>query len=79
MKVSVKLYDKIKYEKDSIKLAECEYNISSYEVKEISDREIYDLGFDEVDKYGEYLILTLKDGEKSIFRNSFVDLFLKRI
>lgn len=65
--------------KDSIELAEWEYNISSYEVKEISDREIYDLGFNEVDKYGEYLILTLKDGEKSIFRNSFVDLFLKRI
>ena len=79
MKVSVKVYDKVKYEKDSIELAECEYNISSYEVKEISDREIYDLGFNEVDKYGEYLILTLKDGEKSTFRNSFVDLFLKRI
>lgn len=79
MKVSVKVYDKVKYEKDSIELAEWEYNISSYEVKEIPDREIYDLGFNEVDKYGEYLILTLKDGEKSIFRNSFVDLFLKRI
>lgn len=79
MKVSVKVYDKVKYEKDSKKLAELEYNISSYEVKEIPDREIYDLGFDEVDKYGEYLILTLKDGEKSTFRNSLVDLFLKRI
>jgi hypothetical protein len=79
MKVLVKVYDKVKYEKGSTKITECEYDIDSYEVKEISDKEIYNLGFDDVDKYGEYLILTLKDGEKATFRNSLVDLFLKRI
>ena len=79
MKVLVKVYDRVKYEKDSTKIAECEYDIDRFEVKEISDKEIYNLGFDDVDKYGEYLILTLKDGEKATFRNSLVDLFLKRI
>ena len=33
------------------------------------------MGFDTVDEFEEYLILTLKSGETSTFCNSHVDLF----
>lgn len=41
----------------------------------MSDKEVYDMGFDTVDDFSEYLILKLKNGELSIFRNSYVELF----
>lgn len=74
MRVSVKVYDGVKYEKNSKVIAKTEYEISSYEVKEIPASEIL-REFDETDEYDEYLILTLKNGETATFRNSRVDLF----
>lgn len=75
MEVFVEVYDSCKYERDSKKVGEARYDIESFEVKQISDEEIYSMGFDEVDPYGEYLILTLAGGETSTFRNSFCDMF----
>lgn len=75
MKVCVKVYSSSKYNHGSEKVAECEYNIRSYEVREIPDAELYLMGFDEVDPCGEYLILSLEGGETSTFRNSLCDMF----
>lgn len=75
MKVKVKVYDGVKYWDGTEKVAEVEYDIKDYEVKEISDEEIAAMGFDTVDEFGEYLILTFENGETSTFCNSRVDLF----
>ena len=76
MKVLVKVYDGIKYDAASTKVAETRYNdVVSLDVKHISDDEIFAQGFDEVDEYGEYAILTFADGTMSTFRNSYVDIF----
>ena len=75
MKVKVKVYDGVKYWDGTEKVAEVEYDIKDYEVKQISDEEIAAMGFDTVDEFGEYLILTFENGETSTFRNSHVDLF----
>ena len=74
MKVKVKVYDGIKYNENSKKMSEVEYNVTGFEVKEIPATEILKV-FDETDEYNEYLILTLANGETSTFRNSHVDLF----
>lgn len=74
MKVLVKVYNTCKYNVNAKVAAEIEYEIEGFEVKEITDKEIYKLGFDDVDPYGEYLILTI-NGEQSTFRNSLVDMF----
>lgn len=75
MKVLVEVYDTCKYEAGSKKAGEARYDIEKFEVKQISDEDIFKMGFDEVDPYGEYLILTLAGGETSTFRNSFCDMF----
>ena len=54
---------------------EARYDIEKFEVRQISDEEIFKMGFDEVDPYGEYLILTLTGGETATFRNSLCDMF----
>lgn len=74
MKVKVKVYDGIKYNENSKKMVEVEYNVTGFEVKEIPATEILKV-FDETDEYNEYLILTLANGETATFRNSHVDLF----
>ena len=74
MRVTVKVYNESKYNKDSEVIAKLKYEISDYEVKEIPASEILK-EFDETDEYNEYLILTLKDGETATFRNSHVDLY----
>ena len=74
MKVKVRVYDGIKYNENSKKMAEVEYNVTGFEVKEIPATEILKV-FDETDEYNEYLILTLANGETATFRNSHVDLF----
>lgn len=76
MKFEIEVYDKCKYEADSSVVATVVYeNVKSFEVKAIEDEDIYKMGFDEVDEYKEYLILTMADGETSTFRNSLVDMF----
>lgn len=76
MKVIVKVYDESKYNLESKKVAEVQYDkVSKFEVVAMSDETIYSMGFDEVDEYGEYLIITFESGETSTFRNSHVDLF----
>lgn len=75
MKIFVKVYDKSKYDAESKKIAECTYDISKMEVVTMTDNEIYNLGFDDVDEHGEYLVLTFDNGETSTFRNSRVDVF----
>lgn len=77
MKVTVEVYDGVKYERSSEVVAEVKYDIydiKGFEVKEIPAEEILK-EFDEVDEYNEYLILTLADGETATFRNSRVDMF----
>ena len=76
MKLRAIVYNKIKYDAESEKVAETiYYNVKSLEVKEITDEEIYSLGFDEVDYYKEYAIITFENGETATFRNSHVDIF----
>lgn len=75
MKIKVKVYGGVKYWDGTEKVAEVEYDIKDYEVKQISDEEIAAMGFDTVDEFGEYLILTFENGETSTFCNSHVDLF----
>ena len=41
----------------------------------LTPSEIYGMGFDEIDLFGEYSIVEFNDGETSIMRNSFVDIF----
>ena len=65
MKVKVKVYDGVKYWDGTQKVAEVNYDIQGYEVKQIPDEEIAAMGFDTVDEFEEYLILTLKSGETS--------------
>lgn len=78
MDVKVKIYNEVKYSKDSKKVAEVEYkNIKGFEV--VTDERATEIGLetDEAsrDEYNEYLVITLEDGEKSTFCNSHVDLF----
>ena len=76
MNVLVKIYDGIKYDATSEKVAETRYyDVTGLDVKHISDDEIFAQGFDEADKYGEYAMLTFADGTASTFRNSHVDIF----
>lgn len=75
MKVIVKVYNMSKYNPDSVKVAEVEYETAKIEVVEIPEAQIFEMGFDEADEYNEYLILTHSDGETSTFRNSHVDVF----
>ena len=76
MNVLVKIYNGSKYDASSEKVAETRYNDAvSLDVKHISDDEIFAQGFDDVDEYGEYAILTFADGTTSTFRNSYVDIF----
>lgn len=74
MKVTVEVYNGVKYERSSEVVAEVKYDIKGFEVKEIPAEEILK-EFDETDDYNEYLILTLADGDTATFRNSYVDMF----
>ena len=78
MNVKVKVYNGVKYEATSKKVAEVEYNnIRGYEV--VTGDRATDIGLetDETskDEYNEYLIITLEDGETSAFCISHVDMF----
>ena len=78
MDVKVKIYNGVKYNKDSEKVAEVEYkNIQGFEV--VFGERATKIGFEtdenSRDEFNEYLVITLEDGETSTFCNSHVDLF----
>lgn len=78
LNVKVKIYNGVKYEATSVKVAEVKYNnIRGYEV--VTGERATEIGntTDEAsrDKYNEYLVITLNDGETATFCNSNVDLF----
>lgn len=74
--MEVKVYSGCKYNKESEVINRVVYeDVVKLEVKRIEDDEIYRMGFDEVDEYKEYCILTFANGETSTFRNSHVDVF----
>ena len=76
MNVLVKVDDGDKCDPISKKVAETRYNdVVSLDVKHISDDEIFAQGFDTIDDYREYAIITFADGTTSTFRNSYVDIF----
>lgn len=76
MTIKVICYDKTKYESDSIKVAEHIYDdVEAIEVKAMTDEEVYEDGFDTVDEYKEYAVITFVDGETATFRNSYTDIF----
>lgn len=77
MLVTIKVYDKCKYDKDSTKVNEKTYDIDDFEIVSRTDDEMYSEGFDDFDPYNEYLILKFVDGTTGTFRNSFVDMFSK--
>lgn len=74
--MEVEIYSGCKYERESEVITKVVYeDVIGLEVKHIEDDEVYDMGFDEVDEYKEYCILTFANGETSTFRNSHVDVF----
>ena len=79
MNVKVKVYNGVKYDRNSKKVAEVEYNnIRGYEV--VTGERATKIGEEtdgnSRDEYNEYLLITLEDGDTSTFRNSHVDLFI---
>lgn len=79
MNVKVKIYNGVKYESSSKKVAEVEYsNIIGYNVVTGDRATKIGLETDENsrDDYNEYLIITLENGEVSTFCNSRVDMFI---
>ena len=77
MKVIVKVYDKCKYDRESKKVAQVEYDIEDFEVISGAEAEEIENECDanSIDEYHEYLILDLGEGKTATFRNSHVDLF----
>ena len=78
MNVKVKVYNGVKYDRNSEKVTEVEYNnIKGYEVVTGEKATLIGNETDEAsrDEYNEYLIITLENGETSTFCNSHVDLF----
>ena len=79
MNVKVKVYNGIKYNMETEKVAEVEYkNIKRFEV--VTGERATEIGNEtdanSRDEYNEYLVITLEDGEISTFCNSHVDLFI---
>lgn len=76
MNVKVKIYDESKYNPTSEKIAEAEYhNIKGFEIKNLTNEQAAEIGFEHFDEYNEYLIITLSNDETASFRNSNVDMF----
>lgn len=77
MNVKLKFYDGVKYNPQSKIIREIECNIKDYKV--ISGKKAKKLllktNANIRDKYNEYLVITLDNGEKGIFCNSLVDMF----
>lgn len=78
MNVKLKIYNGVKYNPQSKIISEIECNIKGYKV--LSGKKATKLGKQRNeksrDKYNEYLIITLDNGEKLTFCNSLVDMFI---
>ena len=78
MNVKVKMYNGVKYDRNSKKVAEVVYNnIKGYEVVTGEKATLVGSETDEAsrDEYNEYLIITSENGERCTFCNSHVDMF----
>ena len=78
MNVKVKIYNGVKYNTETKKVAEVEYeNIQGFEVVTGERATKIGLETDENsrDEYNEYVVITLESGETATFCNSHVDLF----
>ena len=79
MNAKVKIYNCVKYESSSKKVAEVEYtNVRGYEVVTGDRATMIGLETDKNsrDENNEYLIITMENGEVSTFCNSHVDMFI---
>lgn len=75
--VELWIYDQCKYNEGSKIKFKITYDIFAYEIKSISKSDILkETDGSCVDPYNDYLILTMKNGETSTFRNSYCDLFI---
>ena len=78
MTVKVNVYDKSKYEVDSVKIAEVEYTdvacVDVFAGEQFREGYLDSFGHD-LDPFNEYARIQFEDGEHSVFRNSFVDIF----
>lgn len=80
-KVVVRIYDEIKYSKEAEEVAFAEYDdaIAFEVISSMTDDErvfVIESESDIVDDCHEYLIIYFADGETSMFRNSYVDMFM---
>ena len=77
MKVIVRVYDGVKYNAESVKVKDVEYDVEGFEVVTGDRATEIGLTTDENsrDENNEYLVLNLRNGETSTFCNSRVDLF----
>lgn len=77
MKVKVKVYNGVKYNANTEKVAEVEYEIEGFEV--VTGERATEIGLttdkNSRDEYNEYLVLDLGKGETATFCNSHVDMF----
>ena len=78
MNVKLKIYNGVKYNPKSKIISEIVCNIKGYKVLSGKKATKFGKQTDENsrDKYNEYLIITLDNGEKVTFCNSFVDMFI---
>ena len=78
-KVTIKVYDRCKYEAEAQKIGETEYNIIRWGIFNLADFNEADrediINNDLIDEYDEYLRIWESDDESSTFRNSHVDMF----
>lgn len=79
IKVKIKMYDGVKYDMESEKIAECYYYIENFKVLENEEAERLEETIDEdsIDEFHEYLVLDLGDGDTATFKNSHTDLFIE--
>lgn len=78
MNVKLKIYNGVKYNPQTKIVGEIECTIKGYKV--LSGKKATKVGKqrneNSRDKYNEYLIITLDNGEKLTFCNSLVDMFI---